>query len=621
MSVPPPELGPVIERYRAGDLPGARVAAEAGLAANPGLLPLRSLAGMIACQMGDPAGGAAHLRIALAAAPEDKATRLNLASALAATGALDEAAQLVADGDDPRFGRLGAWIAQEQGRLGDAVAGYEAVLAADSQDFESWNNLGNARAALGDSEGAIAALERAINLRRDLPALYINLSKLLADLDQPEPRRTTMREAARVAPNDAEVLYELGLAEAGAHDRAAAEAAFRGAIARTRGFTPAYVELGLLLENLNRIEALESLVEEAARRGVEAAEIDYLRAWVLRRRGAFAEAMVLAEAAPDTINPIRRNQLIAELADRLGDADKAFPAFVAMNQASIAAAPPTAENYLAEVEGEIARLTPEKVAAWSTVEIVPEPPAPVFIAGFPRSGTTLLDTLLMNIPDLHVLEELPVMRQVEGGLDPNVLAGLTSAQVQALRSRYFEALGLIAPPPRAGMTVVDKYPLHMARVPLIHRTFPDAKLILVERHPCDAVLSCFMSNFQLNKAMREFVTLEGAARLYDRAFTCWERAEALLPVNVHRIRYERMVEDLEGEMRALLGFLGIAWDEKVLDNRGAAAKRDHIRTASYAQVTEPIYTRSAGRWERYRAQMAPVLPVLAPWAEKMGYRV
>jgi hypothetical protein len=104
-------------------------------------------------------------------------------------------------------------------------------------------------------------------------------------------------------------------------------------------------------------------------------------------------------------------------------------------------------------------------------------------------------------------------------------------------------------------------------------------------------------------------------------FDAWTRAEALLPLQVHRIRYERMVEDLESEMRPLLDFLGLAWDPQVLDNRASAARRDHIRTASYSQVTEPIYRRSAGRWERYRRQMEPVLPILAPWAERLGYPV
>ena len=82
-----------------------------------------------------------------------------------------------------------------------------------------------------------------------------------------------------------------------------------------------------------------------------------------------------------------------------------------------------------------------------------------------------------------------------------------------------------------------------------------------------------------------------------------------------------MVEDLEGEMRPLLAFLGLDWDPKVLDNRAAAAGRDYIRTASYAQVAEPIYRRAAGRWTRYRDQLAPVLPILAPWAERLGYEM
>jgi hypothetical protein len=130
-----------------------------------------------------------------------------------------------------------------------------------------------------------------------------------------------------------------------------------------------------------------------------------------------------------------------------------------------------------------------------------------------------------------------------------------------------------------------------------------------------------MASFQLNQAMRSFTTLEEAARTYDAVFDAWTRAEAVLPLDVHRIRYERMVEDLEGEMRDLLAFLGLPWDPAVLDNRAAAAKRDHIRTASYSQVSEPIYKRAAGRWERYRKQLEPVLPILAPWAERMGYPI
>jgi tetratricopeptide (TPR) repeat protein len=406
------------------------------------------------------------------------------------------------------------------------------------------------------------------------------------------------------------------------NDHPAAERAYREAIRLTPGFTPAFLELGLLLENLNRIDDLAALVAEARARGVDAPELDLIRGWALRRQGRFEEAMALAETVPDSINPIRRAQLIAELADRLGDPDRAFAAFEEMNRASVEAKPaPSGPTYRQTVAAASALVTPERVAGWTKVDVDLAPPGPVFIVGFPRSGTTLLDTLLMNLPDLHVLEELPVLRQVETALGGEErLATLDSAEANRLRARYFEALGEIASPP-PGRTIVDKHPLHMARMPLIHRLFPDARIVLVERHPCDAVLSCFMANFQLNHAMRSFTDLEEAARTYDTVFDAWTRAETLLPLAVHRVRYERMVEDLEAEMRPLLAFLGFEWDAQVLDNRAAAAKRDHIRTASYSQVTEPIYRRSAGRWERYRKHLAPVLPILAPWAERMGYDI
>jgi tetratricopeptide (TPR) repeat protein len=539
---------------------------------------------------------------------------------LIALGSLDEAAQACATGDDPKLLRIAGYVHQKQGRPAEAAQAYEAVVAALPGDFESWNNLANARASLGQLDGAVAALEKALGLRPDVIALYLHLSEILALAERHEARRTVMREAARRDPGNDEVQAELGLAESSMADYPAAERAYREAIRLSAGFTPAYLELGLLLENLNRIDELASLVEEARARGVAEAELDLIRAWALRRQGRFEEAMVLAEGVPASINPIRRAQLIAELADRLGDPGRAFAAFEEMNRESAAAKPaPRGPTYREQIAAGAALVTPERVAAWTKVEVDSSPPSPIFIVGFPRSGTTLLDTLLMNVASLHVLEEMPVLRQVEAALGGEErLATLASGEANRLRAAYFEALATIAPAPPS-RTIVDKHPLHMTRMPLVHRIFPDARIVFVERHPCDAVLSCFMANFQLNHAMRSFVTLNEAARTYDIVFDAWTRAEALLPLRVHRIRYERMVEDLEGEMRPLLDFLGLPWDPNVLDNRGSAARREHIRTASYSQVTEPIYRRSAGRWERYRKQMEPVLPILAPWAGLMDY--
>ncbi len=617
---PPASLLPALDLLRRGDRVGARRAIDSALLSEPDEPALLGFGGLLAAQAGDEAGAIPYFRRALAAAPQDLAMRINLATALVSTGALDEAGTVSAGFAEPKLLRIAAWVHQQQGRVAEAADAYRALLAAGPEDFEGWNNLGNVLAEAGELDAAIEAFRTAIRLRPDIVEMVINLSDVFARADRSWDRQAMMREAARVSPDDARIQTELGLAEAGVREFEAAEAAFRAAIRLDPRATAAWLELGLLLENLNRIDALAALVAEAEAAGERGPEIGFLKAWALRRQNRFEEALPLAEATPETINPVRRAQLLAELYDRLGRPAEAFAAFQAMNRAALAATPAApGPSYCEIVAANAALMTPALVASWTEVEVPAEPASPIFIVGFPRSGTTLVDTLLMNLPDLHVLEELPVMADVEGSITGGVNLGMmTSKEARALRSFYFSFLDRLSPPP-PGATVVDKHPLHMARMPMIHRLFPDAKIVLVERHPCDAVLSCFMANFQLNPAMRSFTELEEAARTYDAVFDAWTRAETLLPLRVHRIRYERMVEDLAGEMRPLLDFLGLDWDEKVLDNQAAAAERGHVRTASYAQVTEPIYRRAAGRWERYRAQLAPVLPILAPWAERMGY--
>jgi tetratricopeptide (TPR) repeat protein len=624
MTQPPPaSLLPALDLLRRGDRAGARQAVEAALDAQPDELGLIAFAGVLAAQSGDLQGAIPHFRRVVAAAPQDLQMRTNLAMALAETGQVDELAEVAEGHGDAHLARLAGWAHQQAGRLARAASAYEAAIALRPDDFEAWNNLGNVRAGLGDATGALDAFQQAILLRPDLVDIYLNASEQLTRVGGDQARLQLMREGARVAPDRADILTELGLAEAALRHYPEAEAAYRQALANDPAYLSAYLELGMLLENLNRVDDLVALVAAAEAAGVQEVELGFIRAWALRRQSKFAEARPIAEAIPDTIHPVRRAQLVADIADRLGETERAFAAFGEMNRASVAARPPLAgPSYRETVVQSTQLLTPEWVASWQPLDLERTPPDPIFLVGFPRSGTTLLDTLLMNMPALHVLEEMPFLRDIELELgDEAKLAALDSAAANRLRRSYFELVEAGAPAPGPGRRIVDKHPLRMASMAIVGRLFPEAHVILVERHPCDAVLSCYMANFQLNDGMRSFTELEEAARTYDAVFTAWERAEAVLPLRVHRIRYERMVADLAGEMRPLLEFLGLPWDEQVLDNQKAAAGRGHVRTASYSQVQEPIYRRAAGRWERYRTQLAPVLPILAPWAEKMGYEV
>jgi hypothetical protein len=121
--------------------------------------------------------------------------------------------------------------------------------------------------------------------------------------------------------------------------------------------------------------------------------------------------------------------------------------------------------------------------------------------------------------------------------------------------------------------------------------------------------------------MSNFVRLDTAAEFYDLTFSFWERSRQVFPINVHTLVYEHLIDNPEAELRRLAEALDLEWREEMLDHRKTAAGRGVIATASYAQVTEPIYRRSVGRWERYRKHLEPILPVLAPWAEKFGYRI
>jgi tetratricopeptide (TPR) repeat protein len=618
---PPAELQPALRLFQHGNIAGARESVDTALRSNPASPPLLEFGAYLAACANDHHGVVAYNRRLLAVDAAHPVARVNLVAALVSLEEYDAAEALLAGASDPRMLRLRGFVHQQRGRLAEAAADYAAVVAAQPDDFQIWNNLGNVRMAAGDPQGAASAFDQALLLRADVIPIYLNLSEALAKSHQFAARQAAMREAARRAPEDPQVQTDLGLAEAAMRDLDAAEAAFRAAIRLAPQAPAAYVELGLMLETANRVDALDALLAQAERNRVPAGETEFLRAWSLRRHGNVAAALQSAERIPETIHDIRRGQLLGDLYDRAGRSAEAFAAFQAMNTAAAAVdRVRPGPSYRETITRNAALLTPDRVLAWPRVSPAPTPPAPVFIVGFPRSGTTLLDTMLMNLPNLHVLEEQPVLTQATEGIgyDEERLSSITAEDVEALRRQYFERLAAIDPA-RPDQLIIDKHPLQMARAALIHRIFPDARIVLVERHPCDAVLSCFMANFNLNLATRSFGDLEETARVYDAVFDLWSRATDLLPLSVLSVRYERLIADSEAEMRQLLEFLGQKWDPAVLDNRGSAARRSEIRTASYSQVTEPIYNRAIGRWTRYREHLAPVLPILAPWAERMGY--
>ncbi|HWU03544.1 MAG TPA: sulfotransferase, partial [Novosphingobium sp.] len=533
-----------------------------------------ALAGAVAFYRGDHAGAAAWLAPAHAARPADMTIRANLAEALwhcarpAEALALCEEEAARAD-RSLRLARLGAHLAQEAEDFARAAALYRIVVEAAPDDWSAWNNLGNALSPLGDVAGALAAATRAAALAPDSAPVRLNLAHAQAEAGEREAAMATLRalsqdfpedthaphalyvlardagdapaadaalsEAVARAPTRADLQAELGQLRAQIGAFAAAEAPLRTAVALDPQLGQGWVGLASLLERLNREDEIAPLRAEAAASGTDAASLSFIDALRLKREGDYAGALdALDRAGTDVVTPGQRLHLRGVLLDRLKRADEAFAAFAQMNAhwAADASDPRgRAAAYRAGVAANSALLTREWAQGW-TPDPAPQRPAPIFVLGFPRSGTTLLDTMLMAEPRVRVLEEEAIIADIEAQLGGvAALPALSGQQIEAARATYFARADALAGSSPEHV-IVDKHPMHLVHAPTIRRLFPDARFVLALRHPCDVLLSCFLTNFRLNDAMANFLDLGDAAALYEAAFGQWQAAREVLGLAV-----------------------------------------------------------------------------------------
>ncbi len=646
---------------KSGDLSGAIRVGEAeivGGSRDPGLA---LLVGVLCCRTGDLDRGITHLRHAVALAPNELAAKVELSRALLSIGAYADAravAQPHADTSTPggrEMQRIVAHALLHEEQPAAAQALYDQLTAADSNDFESWHGLGSTLLAAGDPGSAIAPLTRSIRLRPTVATYWIALARAQISTAAFNEAVASARRAVALAPGDPSANLSLGQALIGlqqweealvvlAHAREStginagllteiagaelqckaferAEASYRAALALVPDFSPAFLGLGKLLERINRLADLTTLLDEADAQGIGSDTTALLRAQALRGSGDLEAALAAARSAPHDVDTARRAQFIGEIADRLGDVDAAFDAFSEANAALARDAGEVgkSERYHEKIRGLSAILTTQWHANWSSARPSVGRSAPLFIFGFPRSGTTLIDTMLIGHPDTVVLEEEGVIHRTAERLgSADELRDLSVGELDSYRKAYFSEVDRLAPN-ALGRLVVDKDPLGLISAPLLHRMFPDARYVFAQRHPCDVVLSCFIISARLNLELGHFFDLASTARLYDRVMSYWEKCCTVLPLDVHTVRYESLIEDTQGQLRQLADFAGLDWDPRLMEHQSNAAAREFIGSPSYAQVAEPIYKRAQGRWLRYRRQMEPVLPILTPWIEKMGY--
>jgi tetratricopeptide (TPR) repeat protein len=561
-------------------------------------------------------------------------------------------------------------IMHARGRHEDAVRIFNALTVMQPAIAQHWQNLGAALRPTRRYEQALSAFTRALQLAPPSGGLLYNLGMLQMDRCDYDAAYLALRDAVKLSPLDATVRW--GFAQC-CYDLVKLEEAVAALTdwQRFEGFTAEMtVRIALLLVMLGqsrqalpvirRLMAnppqcgraaliLVSLLERSHRmdearaimarfesndRGFDTdPEKLKLSALLAERAGQHEDAHRYLTAALENQKELaHRHHLLFPLAktlDTLGRYEEAFGVAEEAHRSQMAFFA-VAMGKSPEAKSQMVSRTeigcdPDDIATWdSTVPAAAH--SPIFIVGFPRSGTTLLEQVLDAHPELQSMDEQPFMLRTLGDVMgrgvayPADLGKLSAADLEEMRAHYWERVRTIielAP----GKRLVDKYPLNMILVPLIRRLFPNASIVLAIRHPCDVLLSCFLQDFrapELAMLCRDLPTLANA---YASAFQFWYAQWPLLSPRSYELRYEQLTADFPAEVRKLAEFLQLPWHEAMLAPAARARARGFISTPSYSQVLEPVTSRAVGRWKHYERHFAPVLPVLTPFMERWGYSI
>lgn len=506
----------------------------------------------------------------------------------------------------------------------------QQVIARFGEEANALMLLGAVRAETGDHQGALVYFERARRLMPSHIHVLANLGASYRAVGRLRDAREALDAAIRAEPRFAIAHNNLGNVLLDLGERAAAKQSYERAVMGQPTYVDPVSGLARIAEEEHRLEDAALLVSRVLALAPGNLSARLTGAKVKLRRGDEAGAAgdletLVREPALAFTNRVIAEGHLGEAYDKLGRYDDAFAAFSRANalqydQASARAgdnayvAPQAVTQLRAFVDG-------LDVGAWQDAPAAGVPP--VFLVGFPRSGTTLLDQVLASHPEVTTLEERDTLVDIasaflgDGG-DLSLLPRLPDGEIERFRQHYWRQVeaGLSGRPAKS--VFVDKLPLNAVLLPLAYRLFPNAKIVLALRDPRDCVLSCYQQRFDMNAAMYQLLKLDTAAAYYDSVMGLVRACRAKLPLDVCEIKYERVVTDFVGAVGSLLSYLGLAWDDAVLGYAETARKRV-IATPSATQVVQPLYSSAKGKWRNYRRFLEPVLPTLEPWVAAFGY--
>jgi tetratricopeptide (TPR) repeat protein len=535
------------------------------------------------------------------------------------------------------------------GLLDEAEQHWQRALALKPNYAEPHSNLANLLAGKTLFDSAAEHARRAIELKPQLADAYINLAAVETARQRHAEALRSLDALLTFAPQHGTGLAARALALKQLERLEAAFAAARHAVAANPNNAEAHNAQGLVLQAMGRFEEAIGAYDRAAAlpgTAVEQALINRAILYMEYGQAAQAEAaferaiQVFPRSASAWFNRADLKKFSAEdpdiaamqallapggaqsPADRMllhfalgkafldtGDSERAFEHLNEGNKMKRASFSYDAEatgRWMAEIAE---RFSPELLRRLAGKGAAS--PRPVFLLGMPRSGTTLVEQILASHPDVYGAGELSHVQRLAGefGEFPAMVESLTAEQLSRAGDAYVAA---IAPLAGGERYVVDKMPANFLYAGLIHLILPEARIIHCRRDPVDTCLSCYSKLFTKEQVFTYDQAELGRFHMdYQKLTAHWR--DVLPASHFCEVDYEAVVDDLEGEARRLLEFLGLPWNPACLE---FYRTQRAVRTASVNQVRKPVYRSSAGRWRQHAAQLAPLLQALEIKPEK-----
>lgn len=515
---------------------------------------------------------------------------------------------------------------------------------------------------------ALGLLATLVKLEPNNHERHTNLATLCYALGQlPEAERHA-RQAMALNPLNAQAHNLLGMIHLDTHHPEEAEFHFRQLLLIHEPLAPVTANLANALNSMGKLDEAETFFRHTleldpnniegclAWARMEEARRNLPQAWsllarakaidanhpgvaithsvLLRREKRHEEALAVLDKAGTRRSPAFHFER-GEVLDRKNRHDEAFAAFCMANRAIIESRKfcYLPDNHRNQANALISFFTRRRMADLSAQIPAYSPPkdtpSPIFIVGFPRSGTTMTEQILASHPNISAGDELDYLNRLttlaphlcDSDLAyPKCLESLgnpeKSKRIAKFRDYYLCNAELRRIIEKGKQRFTDKMPLNEQHLGLIYLMFPSAPIIHLIRHPLDVVLSTFFTD--LTHGGFCAYQLETAAQHYALMFDLVEHYRREINLNYLAVRYEDMVRDPESHVGLLLDFVGEPYDPRCVDFH---KNMRYARTASYAQVSEKLYTRSIFRYRNYLKYLEPVLPVLAPAIERLGYRI